>query len=275
MPPKSTKVNKNAFTTIQTFPTAFAELCGHLKKGPATANGLIKAYKGLDRLRQVLRKHRTKSTTLEVKFIEELVPILEAAVCRRVDSLIFSTIIEIILQTDYCTRCERALYLLSVSLHECTEQETKKKKKIEIGLHCLNLLLARFVDDSNVPNLRRWIGVLCTQLLRGEPENCIIIGLCPEDIRRKIGQLVTGKGEEIIRYVCGGLIRELQNENVLLDELWPIGSPNELYENFPETTQLKTGWSQKFDAYLDLVVDPLESYPERLYSAYECRLEPD
>jgi len=68
-------------------------------------------------LKGILRTQRQKSTSLEPKFLIDVVSSIQKDgddLGSRIDESIFSIIVETIIQTDYCIENERALYLLSV-----------------------------------------------------------------------------------------------------------------------------------------------------------------
>lgn len=106
------------------------------------------------------------------------------------------------------------------------------------------------------------------QLLEGCDENLSKVEMCSEDIRlgvetyatgplligtqrRKLGDLVLMEQSEVIRIICGYLIRSMLKGEIAPEHLWPIGYDKKLYENFPLSTQTNAGWNKRFHEYVD------------------------
>ena len=106
------------------------------------------------------------------------------------------------------------------------------------------------------------------QLLEGCDENLSKVEMCSEDVRlgvetyttgnlltrtqrRKLGALVLTGQSEVIRIICGYLIRSMLEGEIAPEHLWPIGCDKKLYENFPLSTQTNAGWNRRFHKYVD------------------------
>ncbi|KAF4631722.1 hypothetical protein G7Y89_g6409 [Cudoniella acicularis] len=235
-------------------------------------------------IKEAMRSNRWKSTTIEPTFVTDLVTELDDGlnVCSRLDVTLFSLMVEVILQSDHCRHSERGLFLLAESLCRDRNQregaQLAEYRRTAIGKLCLELILTFFLDTSNHPGIRRWAGILCLQLVNGSDENVNKLEHCPESLRRSIGEVVVEEGNEIIRTLCGRLIRVLQRAEVELEHLWPLDADETLYQKFPVLTQKESGWSQQFQAYVDEVYAALEEKPEltnKLYWASSCSLQPD
>ncbi len=73
----------------------------------------------LNTLNEILRKCRKHSTTIDSKFIVDLDAVLESEdgdLCSHFDPSLFNTIIQAVLQAEYCLEGEHVIYLLAVSL---------------------------------------------------------------------------------------------------------------------------------------------------------------
>jgi hypothetical protein len=66
--------------------------------------------------------------------------------------------------------------------------------------------------------------------------------------------LLIEERNELIRVICGQLVRDLKKAGVPLKELFPINYDSKLYDSFPEATQGDRGWGLLFDHYVDDVV---------------------
>lgn len=135
MPPKRSQKTKPTASQPGTTAT-FKTLCEHLKQAwttegeiklgrhlyehpPHDANGNNRAPEVVNTLKGILRTQRQKSTSLEPKFLIDIVSSIQKDgddLGSRIDENIFIIIGETIFQTDYCIENERALYLLSVCI---------------------------------------------------------------------------------------------------------------------------------------------------------------
>ncbi len=72
----------------------------------------------LNTLNEILRKCRKYGTTIDARFISGLDTVLESEdgdLCSHFDPSLFSTIIQAVLQAEYCLEGEHVIYLLAVS----------------------------------------------------------------------------------------------------------------------------------------------------------------
>ncbi|RDL40039.1 uncharacterized protein BP5553_00018 [Venustampulla echinocandica] len=286
MPPKGKpkKPTQRVSNSRQSITTAFKKLSEHLHKAQTT-EGEIDCPEFVNTLKDSLKAKRQTSTKLESKFVTGLISILEQGqndMCSRLGVPLFALVVETILQTDYCLKSERGLYLLAAALQQSNGNKAREqgleKKQLLIGLRCLDSLVLYFVNISNHTKLRRWVGILCIQLLDGCEENCSRMELGPEESRRRIGQLITQETNEILRIICGRLIRVMHEYGTELGDLWPVTANQQVYQGFPETLG-DSGWEQKFQNYIDDVFETLEEEdkPEAtgdLYFGHKCCLIP-
>ena len=63
--------------------------------------------------------------------------------------------------------------------------------------------------------------------------------------------MILNEGTEILRLICGQLLRALLNSDVLPEELWPVQTAEKDYEDFPTTSQSQSGWKNKFQEWVD------------------------
>jgi hypothetical protein len=54
-----------------------------------------------------------------------------------------------------------------------------------------------------------------------------------------------------LRIIYGQLLRTLLEGNIPLQEMFPVDCEEELYLNFPASTQDNTGWGGAFQTYVD------------------------
>jgi len=69
-------------------------------------------------MKEALRTCRLSKITIGASFIARIVTELDQdgdEVCSRLEASVYSIIVQIILQADYCRENERVLYLLAVS----------------------------------------------------------------------------------------------------------------------------------------------------------------
>ncbi|KAH8657563.1 hypothetical protein BGZ60DRAFT_434519 [Tricladium varicosporioides] len=267
--------------------SAFKKLSEHIRKA-GKSEGEIKDESFTGPLKQALRAHRTNATHFESSFVMNLVSILNdggRSVCSRLDADLFCIVVEVILQSDHCQESERGLFLLADSLrgapHHTGRRRNQETRKTAIGKRCdIDLILGYFVDASNHPGLRRWVGILCIELVDGSEANVDKLHLCSEETRRSIGALVIEETNEIIRFVCGKLIRVLQRARIGLEYLWPTTADRTYFTEFPAVlTQEDNGWSQQFHSYVDEMISLLadKDKPDitsTIYCAESCSLTP-
>ncbi|CZR51023.1 uncharacterized protein PAC_00898 [Phialocephala subalpina] len=239
---------------------AFKTLC-EILSGASQAEGIIKSSNTLNAVNEILRAFRKNSTLVSSSNIIDLAAALEnedGDLCSKIEPSIFATIVQAILQAEHCLEGERILHLLAHSLVRDTNETQSNLdlafvtgRKAAIGKECLRWVLEYFVNTRNPANLRRWVGILCMQLLRNCEDNLRRLEMSGESIRRNIGQLILEETNEIVKIICGSLVRNLHDAGVALQDLWPVGADKILYESFPPSTQTGHGWNTKFQDYID------------------------
>lgn len=63
--------------------------------------------------------------------------------------------------------------------------------------------------------------------------------------------MVVEEGNEILRIICGQILKVLLTWDIELKDLWPIGANPKLYDEFPLSSQEDKHWSNAFQAYID------------------------
>jgi hypothetical protein len=62
--------------------------------------------------------------------------------------------------------------------------------------------------------------------------------------------MLSTESNDYLRIICGHVIKELVDAQYPRESIWPVGTSDELYESFPDSSQ--TGrWNQLFQNYLD------------------------
>lgn len=81
--------------------------------------------------------------------------------------------------------------------------------------------------------------------------------------------MVVGEQNEILRIICGQLLKALMAWDVPKRDLWPIGTDKKHYDRFPASSQSDKHWNNAFQTYIDeLFLNsalPQGSVPQRLY----------
>src|ERR1700712_4015399 len=71
--------------------------------------------------------------------------------------------------------------------------------------------------------------------------------------RRSLGRLILEEPDELIKLVCGQLVRDLHAAHTSLGHLFPTTFAETVYEDFPKSTQGNVGWFKLFQKYVDTV----------------------
>jgi hypothetical protein len=64
--------------------------------------------------------------------------------------------------------------------------------------------------------------------------------------------MLSGESNEIIRTICGQLIKEMLSAGIAKEHLWPQETDKQIYEAFPDASQ-PGGWNQNFQTYVDTI----------------------
>lgn len=73
--------------------------------------------------------------------------------------------------------------------------------------------------------------------------------------------MVVEEGNEILRIICGRIIKVLLTWDIALKDLWPIDAGPELYAEFPLSSQEDKHWSNAFQAYVDQLFNSPDPSP--------------
>ncbi|RFU26177.1 hypothetical protein B7463_g10170, partial [Scytalidium lignicola] len=212
----------------------------------------------LNRLREELKLYRKDSTVLQSSFLSEIVDLLnqtENGMYSRLQPPSLGGTLEIILQLPASQKEERALYLISASFYRIPSQigneRTLKERKITVGRDSVLLLLCYFVDKTKPFGMRRWAGILLLQLLEDAEANRGRIELGPEETRRQLGMLILHEDNEVIRIICGEIVRSMINSGTPLETLWPSAIDKSIYAEFPSAPVPMVKWFRVFQNYVD------------------------
>jgi hypothetical protein len=63
--------------------------------------------------------------------------------------------------------------------------------------------------------------------------------------------LIVDEEDEILRMICGQLVRMLLTCDIAIDELWPDDASEKDYNEFPVASQSQKGWKAKFQSWVD------------------------
>ncbi|EPE28080.1 hypothetical protein GLAREA_04871 [Glarea lozoyensis ATCC 20868] len=285
MPAKNKgKGSQTATSSPPTLDTEFDKLVAYLQKG-WTTDGAMPNYTSYRALATLLKKQRTNLDAVDLEVIRRIVLALERDeqnLCDRLPPAVLCILIEAILQAGYCRESERGLFLLADCLCHVPQTQDARKiiqdRKHTIGEKCLNLLMKGFVQGPNKDDIRRWIGILIIQLFRGAPKNIERIELGSNELRQQLGPFLKAENNEILRIICGEIIRVLGGAGVQIESLWPAGTSKDALTNFPTCTSQNNSWSKQFQAYLDVTYETQNSavggQRGLLYFASEYRTTP-
>ncbi|TGO55314.1 hypothetical protein BOTNAR_0247g00060 [Botryotinia narcissicola] len=203
--------------------------------------------------------HTAKATEdLTEAAVRSLLSILEndrGELCCPFDVKVFCVILEIALKSEECRGSERILVLLAKELHvQSIPQETESPHGILVEIaKQVNVarLIEYFVDRSKPDGMRRWVGIIMQQLLRGPEAVSEQFQHTPEDFRRSIGPMIISEDNEILRLICGRVFALLLNADVLPEELCPAKTNKREYEDFPVDLQNLNEWKSQFQQWVD------------------------
>ncbi|THV55336.1 hypothetical protein BGAL_0010g00550 [Botrytis galanthina] len=243
-------------------------------QGSALENGVEKLRQELDRSAKAEGREGIAEDTLESIYdalhtakateainettVKSLLSILEndrGELCCQFDVKVFCVILEIALRSEECRGSERVLVLLAKELHaQSIPQETESSHGILVEIaKQVNVarLIEYFVDHSKPDGIRRWVGIVMQQLLRGPEAVSEQFQHTPEDIRRSIGPMIISEDNEILRLICGRIFALLLNADVLPEELCPVKTNKREYEDFPVDLQNLNEWKSQFQQWVD------------------------
>ncbi|KAI9644021.1 hypothetical protein NHQ30_007373 [Ciborinia camelliae] len=187
----------------------------------------------------------------------------------------FCAILHIVLKGKDCPEGERILVLFANELYQQSllSQDTESSESVLVNIAKevdVGHLIEYFVDSSRPNVIRIWVGIIMQQLLRGPEAVFEQFQHTPEDIRRSIGPSVISEGNEIVRLICGQLLKALLNSDILPEELWPVGTNKKDYETFPTESQSQSGWKSLFQKWVDgrWPDNPSQAPPQLLYFSH-------
>ncbi|KAM0141418.1 hypothetical protein ACHAP3_002282 [Botrytis cinerea] len=196
--------------------------------------------------------------TITEPAVTSLLSILEndrGELCCTFDIKVFSVILEFALRSEECRGSERILVLLAKELHtQLAPQETESSHGILVEIaKQVNVarLIEYFIDHSKPDGMRRWVGIIMQQLLRGPEAVSEQFQHTPEDVRRSIGPMIISEDNEILRLICGRVFALLLNSDILPEELCPARTNQREYEDFPVDLQNTNEWKSLFQQWVD------------------------
>ncbi|TGO75189.1 hypothetical protein BELL_0229g00120 [Botrytis elliptica] len=203
--------------------------------------------------------HTAKATdAITETAVRSLLSILEndrGELCCPFDVKVFCVILEIALKSEECRESERVLVLLAKELHtQSIPQETESSHGVLVEIAkqvSVARLIEYFVDKSKPDGMRRWVGIIMQQLLRGPEAVSEQFQHTPEDVRRSIGPMIISEDNEILRLICGRVFALLLNADVLPEELCPVKTDKREYEDFPVDLQNLNEWKSQFQQWVD------------------------
>ncbi|RAL63033.1 hypothetical protein DID88_004118 [Monilinia fructigena] len=234
----------------------------------------------VESLCEALRSAKTNDT-ITATVVGGLLEVLEdqdGVLCCPVDIKTFCAVLNTVLQGENCRAGERTLVLLANEIFQISRPQSALgqllidiAKTVDIG-H----LIEYFVNGSRPTGIRRWVGIIMLQLLRGPEAVSEQFKHTPEDTRRSIGPLLLNEGNEILRLICGQLVRDLLNSDILPEELWPVETNKEAYENFPVELQSQSRWKTQFQHWVDgkWPDKPSQAPPQILYYSHSVITTP-
>jgi hypothetical protein len=63
--------------------------------------------------------------------------------------------------------------------------------------------------------------------------------------------MVLEEQNEILRIICGQLLKALIASQIPKKDLWPVGTDKKQYDGFPISSQTDKHWNNAFQAYVD------------------------
>jgi len=131
MPPKSSRRGSQG----DALRNATKKLCEHLNEAKEATDEIrwakyqntatditnigSRAPASIKTISGILKQYRKADKTVNAALVADIVFSLENDgndLCGRIDPAIFSTVVRMIMQTEYCIESERGIYLLAVSL---------------------------------------------------------------------------------------------------------------------------------------------------------------
>lgn len=77
--------------------------------------------------------------------------------------------------------------------------------------------------------------------------------------RRSLGRLIIEDPDELLRLISGQLVRNLHQAGTPVADLFPVDYDEQVYWDFPPSTQKNVGWFKGFQDYLDALTERLSS----------------
>ncbi|RDW68572.1 hypothetical protein BP5796_09229 [Coleophoma crateriformis] len=174
-------------------------------------------------------------------------------ICCRIDETIFQALVAFFLNVLPAYGSQRGVYLLADALHqghtEPNEHNFANKKK-KIGHGCSFVLLKYFIDPTRFTGMRRWMGVLLLQLLKGCPNNIVYLLKVSGDYSRQLGDLIVNDNNEIIRIVSADIVEAVLKVGMSAVDLWPLDTKPNIYQHFPAKKDAGY-WIKDLASYMD------------------------
>ncbi|KAL3417932.1 hypothetical protein PVAG01_10942 [Phlyctema vagabunda] len=208
-------------------------------------------------LRNAIRKYRKATGVIPPEYVVDLVLLLDTSnndICNRLSEKPFLLFVELILNSEYCLECERGIYLLAKSIfHDGTKAPKEASpRKTTIGEDCIYSLLNFFSNLSNREGLRQWVGILLQQLLSECDENLERLKGRNGEALRSLGQILLEDTNDINKTVCAEIIRIVAAYKVPLEDMWPLGTADRVFQDFPIRSRAEgNNWHRQLVIYLN------------------------
>jgi hypothetical protein len=74
--------------------------------------------------------------------------------------------------------------------------------------------------------------------------------------------MVVKEKNEILRVICGQILKVLADAEIPLEDLWPVGTDPVIYSGFPPSTQSGNSWNRAFQSYVDSLFEMTQASDE-------------
>lgn len=71
--------------------------------------------------------------------------------------------------------------------------------------------------------------------------------------RRGLGAMMVGTPDEILKLICGRLLRSMIFSGIPRSDLWPVGTDIEDYNNFPVSPSSNNQWLNEYNNHVDFL----------------------
>ncbi|TQS35362.1 hypothetical protein Golomagni_04219 [Golovinomyces magnicellulatus] len=246
----------------------FKDLCLQLEHAKSQKNQ-IDLLMLQNTIKDTLKRFCGNGIFISKSLIYCLVQHLENSDIRsQVHESLLVLIMEIVLQPEQSRFSERAVYLLTVSLHNDYVPPEDNSRKEYIVKRSLPFLTKYLVDSKNNHAMRRWVGVLCLELHRELICSRESIDTYPNTERQKFGRLIIEEPDKILKIICGQILRSLCENGTPVESLFPRDYKDIVHNSFPHGIKEGKTWYESFQNYLRSISRQIDGYREQYVSAH-------